>query len=182
MKKSMNKKRNNGQLLSVAIVALSACFSGCSNANKNQGSTGGSSIPPKVRSSKDVVRIGGSGAGLSAPGNVTVDIPIVIDPGYHVNANPATFSYLIPTEVTVEKVEGVEAGKPVYPAAEKKKFQFADELLAVYEGEIRIKLPLRLTQSSGSRQLPVNVRVQACDQEECFPPDTLHTTIAVDVK
>jgi DsbC/DsbD-like thiol-disulfide interchange protein len=175
-------KMKNGWLLSVAIIALSACLSGCSNANRNQGSNVGSPAPPKVRSSKDVVKFGGSGVVLSAPGQGSVDIVIVIDPGYHVNGNPATFSYLIPTEVTAEKVEGVEAGKPIYPTAEKKKFQFAEEPLAVYEGEIKIKLPLRLTQASGSRQLPVNVRVQACDQEECFPPDTLHTTIALDVK
>lgn len=174
-------KMKNCWLLSAAIIALSACFSGCSNPNRNQGSTGGSSIPPKVRSSKDVVRIGGSGGGLSAPGNLTVDVPIVIETGYHVNANPATFSYLIPTEVTVEKGQGFEAGKPIYPVAEKKKFQFADEPLAVYEGETKIGLPVRATRS-GSLQLPVSVRVQACNQEECFPPDILHTTIVVEVK
>lgn len=174
--------RSSWNITLTVVCGLGVCLAACSNANKNQGSNVGSPAPPKVRSSKDVVKFGGSGVVLSTPVQGSVDIVIVIDPGYHVNANPATFSYLIPTEVTAEKVEGVEAGKPIYPLAEKKKFQFADEPLAVYEGEIKIKLPLRLTQSGGSRQLPVNVRVQACDQEECFPPDTLHTTIALDVK
>jgi len=119
---------------------------------------------------------------FSAPGQGSVEIVIVIEPGYHVNANPATFSYLIPTELTAEKVDGLEIGKPIYPVAEKKTFQFAPDPLAVYEGEIKIKLPLRVIPSNGSKQLPVNMRVQACNQEECFPPDTLHTTIAVEVK
>lgn len=178
----MNKKRNTGQLLSVAILAIGVCLAACSSANKNQESTGGSPTPSKIRSSKDVVKFGGSGVAFSKPGEGSVDVVVVIESGYHVNANPATFPYLIPTELTTEKVEGVEAGKPVYPAAEKKKFQFADEPLAVYEGEIKIKLPLRVLPSNGSKQLPVNLRVQACNQEECFPPDTLHTTIALEAK
>lgn len=177
----MNKKRNTGQLLIIAILAIGVCLAACSSANKNQESTGGST-QAKIRSSKDVVKFGGSGVAFSKPGDGSVDVSVVIESGYHVNANPATFPYLIPTELTTEKVEGLEAGKPVYPAAEKKKFQFADEPLAVYEGEIKIKLPLRVLPANGSKQLPVNLRVQACNQEECFPPDTLHTTIALEAK
>ncbi len=116
------------------------------------------------------------------PGNSEVGVPVIIDEGFHVNANPATFPYLIPTEVTPEKVEGIEVGTPIYPAAEKKKFQFAEEPLAVYEGKVEIKLPLRTSGFKGTRDLPVAVRVQACDQEKCFPPDTLHLKIAVEVR
>ena len=107
-----------------------------------------------------------------------------ISPGYHVNANPATFSYLIPTAVNPGKAAGVIAGKPIYPSAQKKKFQFAEEPLAVYEGEVQIKLPLRVEANAtkGARSLPIEVRVQACDSEKCYAPDTLKTTVAVDVK
>lgn len=176
------KTRSSRKIFLAIACAILFCLAACSGANKNQGSNTGSPVPPKIRSSKDVVKFGGSAVGFSAPGQDSVDVVIVIDSGYHVNANPATFSYLIPTELTTEKVEGLEVGKPIYPTAEKKKFQFADEPLAVYEGEIKIKLPLRVLPSNGSKQLPVNLRVQACNQEECFPPDSLHTTIPVEVK
>src|SRR5439155_16203780 len=120
-------------------------------------------------------------------------ITLSISPGYHVNANPATFPYLIATEVThtIDPDDPFTAGKPVYPPPVKKKFQFAEESLAVYEGNVSVTLPLHLAGAGktymnlakGSKvSVPVNVRVQACDQEKCFPPDTLHTTIAVDVK
>jgi hypothetical protein len=104
-----------------------------------------------------------------------------IEPGYHVNANPATYPYLIATEVTPGTVEGLEVGKPVYPPAKKQKFQFADEPLAVYEGQVEVKLPIKVA-SKGSRSLPLNVRVQACDHEKCFPPATLNTNVSVEVK
>jgi hypothetical protein len=111
-------------------------------------------------------------------------VTLSISPGYHVNANPATFPYLIPTAVDPGKVEGIIAGKPIYPVAQKEKFQFADQPLAVYEGEVQIRLPLRgeVNAGKGARSLLVDVRVQACDREKCYAPDTLKTMIVADVK
>ena len=108
-------------------------------------------------------------------------IMLNIEPGYHVNANPATYPYLIATEVTADKVEGLDAGKAIYPPAKKQKFDFAEEALAVYEGQVEIRLPIKVA-SKGSRSLPLNVRVQACDHEKCFPPATLKTNVSVEVK
>jgi hypothetical protein len=34
----------------------------------------------------------------------------------------------------------------------------------------------------GARSLPIEVKVQACDSEKCYAPDTLKTLIVVDVK
>ena len=108
-------------------------------------------------------------------------IMLNIEPGYHVNANPATYPYLIATEVTPAKVEGLDVGKAIYPPAKKQKFDFAEEALAVYEGQVEIRLPIKVA-SKGSRSLPLNVRVQACDHEKCFPPATLNTNVSVEVK
>lgn len=100
------------------------------------------------------------------------------------NANPATFDYLIATEVTVDKSDGLTFGKPVYPASEKRKFQFAEQPLAVYEGNLQIKLPIQAapTAAKGKRSLAVHLRVQACDEEKCFPPDTLQAAPVIDLK
>jgi hypothetical protein len=165
------------------------CLTGCPKAKNSTGSGGNGSGggPPEVTSSENVVHLGGAGAGVTVTGSqtptLTIQVPINIDEGYHINANPATFSYLIATEVTAEKVEGIDVGKPVYPAAVKKKFQFADQPLAVYEGNVNVTLPLT-AHFTGTRSLPISVRVQACDQEKCFPPATLHATypITVDAK
>ena len=167
-------------------LSLSLLFlTGCPKAKNSTGSGGNGSGggPPEVTSSENVVRLGGAGAGFSTQGSGSIEVPIRIDEGYHINANPATFSYLIATEVTAEKVEGLEVGKPVYPPAVKKKFQFAEQPLNVYEGNVNVTLPLT-AHFTGTRSLPISVRVQACDQEKCFPPATLHATypITVDAK
>jgi len=146
-----------------------------------------SPTPAQVSSSADVVKVTTPelSSELSVNGGQTVDVVITlsIKPGFHVNANPPTFAYLIPTEVTATKVEGATVGKPLYPAAVKRKFQFADQPLAVYEGEARVTLPLSIASGAkGPRSLPITVRVQACDEQQCFPPATLKTTLQIEVK
>jgi len=171
-------------LISCLLLVLVLAECGGEQPRISEGPTANTSSPPPVRSSADVVKVSATTVPVPVGGNVDATVTLSISPGFHVNANPATFSYLIPTEVTTGNVEGVSAGKPVYPSAEKKKFQFADQPLAVYEGDAQIKLPLHAATNAakGARSLPIDVRVQACDQEKCFAPDTLHATLAVDVK
>src|SRR3954462_4463114 len=165
----------------IALV-MAAIISGCSQQPPAQPKQSGPS-PDNVRSSKDVVKAGSSNATIPAGGSAEAVVSLSISTGYHINANPATFDYLIATEIKPKTVAGISADKPAYPPAEKKKFAFAEEPLAVYEGEIQIKLPLRAdSKANGSIAVPVDVRVQACDQEKCFPPDTLHLTISAEVK
>jgi len=170
-------------LLFSAISLTLFFFAGCSKSNQPLTDAQSPAVS-NVRSSADVVKIRSLPFSIAAGAGQELIVILTISPGFHVNANPATFSYLIPTEVTSTGTEGISTGKAVYPVPEKKKFQFAEEALAVYEGEAPIRVPLRAEASAakGPRSLPLNVRIQACDQEKCFPPDTLHTTIAVEVK
>jgi cytochrome c biogenesis DsbD-like protein len=139
---------------------------------------------PKIRSSADVVKVTPQSMSIPTGGNADASVTISISSGYHVNANPATFNYLIATELTPQQAQGLTAGKPVYPSAEKRKFQFADQPLAVYEGDAHIKLPLHAAANAakGIRPLPITLRVQACDNEKCYPPATLNSYISVEVK
>jgi len=175
------------RLFSITLcLALAFVLEGCKHGLHS--ATGGrptaSSSPARVSSSADVVTVRSTDVSIPAGGKADATVTLSVAPGYHVNANPATFSYLIPTAVSPGTAEGVIAGKPIYPVAQKKKFQFAEEALAVYEGEVQIKLPLRAEANAGkgARSLLMDVRVQACDSEKCYAPDTLKTMIVADVK
>jgi len=169
-----------------ALCCVALVFSSCGN-NRPVDRSGpplDSSSPPEVKSSADVVKIQPATVSLAGGGNAQGTVTLAISSGFHVNANPATFPYLIPTEITPGKIDGINVGKPVYPPGAKKQFKFADEPLAVYEGEAQIKLPVRADKNiaKGTLSLPVDVRVQACDHEQCFPPVQLKTTISIEVK
>ncbi|HMG72987.1 MAG TPA: protein-disulfide reductase DsbD domain-containing protein [Pyrinomonadaceae bacterium] len=172
-------KAGSVPLMFLLVFALQGCNRGTDS------KTGGApaTSPSPVSSSLDVVRLRTEAISLPG-GNIDAKVLLSISPGFHVNANPATFSYLIATEVTTGKVEGITVGAPNYPAAVKKKFQFAEQPLAVYEGEVPIKLNLRAEKNAaaGPRSLPLTLRVQACDEEKCYPPATLNSTISVTVK
>src|SRR6516164_2343078 len=67
-------------------------------------------------------------------------VTLAIDPGYHVNANPTSSDYLIPTAVTIV---GMPDAKISYPAGQAFNPKFSPEGIAVYEYsvEIRAELP-----------------------------------------
>jgi hypothetical protein len=170
-------------LLSAAVALFTAACAG-QPANETKPAAGQGDRASNVRTSADVVKVGTAGIHVTSGSSAELAIPISIQPGYHVNANPATFDYLIATEITVDKSEGLTFGKPAYPTSEKRKFQFAEQPLAVYEGNIHIKLPLQAASNvtKGTRSLAVHLRVQACDEEKCFPPETLQAAPVIDLR
>jgi thiol:disulfide interchange protein DsbD len=140
--------------------------------------------PPAISSSAQVVQVTSSPVTIARNASGDAVVKLSIKAGFHINANPATFPYLIATELEPASLNGIKADKPVYPAAAKKKFQFAEQPLAVYEGDAAIKVPLRVSGDAkqGQVSLPIRIRVQACDEEKCYPPATVDSTVTVEVK
>ena len=159
------------------LLGLTLCIPGCQkgNAPVNQGPA----TPSEISSSQQVVKAYAHFIPKSAtPANVE----LAVSPGFHINANPATFSYLIATEVQPGKVEGVSVARVEYPAGVSRKFVFAEQPLSVYEGNVTIPLPLTIAaDAKGQKLLPLKIRVQACDEEKCFPPATLDAAVAIDI-
>jgi len=174
--------------LVLSMILFAACGrregGGISSGTGGWPPSSSSSSPIEVSSSAQVVKVTTTPVEIAQNAFAEAIVKLSILPGYHVNANPATFSYLIATQVTPGKAEGIIAGKPTYPAAEKRKFQFEEQPLTVYEGDVQIRLSLRADSkaTAGPRFMPINVRVQACDNEKCYPPANLETTIPIEVK
>ncbi len=186
----MNRKK---LLLTFGLCAifLSACSS---TETSNSGANGAGANAASDKSGQiqttneappaDVVRTDVPAVEIKAGGAAEATVKLTIASGYHINANPPSFSYLKATELTVEPGEGVTAGKPTYPSSVTRTFTFSKDPLAVYEGETAIKLPLTAAADAkkGARNLKGKLRVQACDDEKCFPPRTMETSIPVTVK
>lgn len=142
-----------------------------------------SNEPPKIRST-DVVKATPQEAAITRGDSAYVVVPINITHGYHVNANPPSFSYLIPTELQVPNADGISVEFITYPDPLKKKFSFAEQELAVYEGQAIVKALLKADKSaqSGKRNLSAKLRVQACDDKICYAPGVLDLTLPVEIK
>jgi len=113
--------------------------------------------------------------GIMAPGSVSVlTIELDISPEYHINSDRPLQNYLIPTVLQIEPQPGVVFGTPSFPEAPEKKLPFSDSPMAVYEGKVRITVPVTRASGFDSRELKVagKVRYQACNNSYCLPPVT----------
>jgi DsbC/DsbD-like thiol-disulfide interchange protein len=147
------------------------------NTSSNQNTSEAGVRPPP----SDLVRAEAQGVEIKAGGSAEAAVRLTIAEGYHITANPATLSYQIPTQVSVEPGEGITAGQPAYPPSLTRKFAFEPQPFAVYEKEAVIKLPLRAEAGAqkGTHQLRLKLRVQACDDQSCYPPRNINTSLPV---
>ena len=111
-------------------------------------------------------------------------VHVQIQNGYHINANPASFSYLIATNLDITPASGLSVAFITYPDPLTKTFSFADAPLKVYEGDTLVKAKLKAAPSAetGKHNLSARLRVQACDDQVCYAPGTIDLTIPVAVK
>lgn len=121
---------------------------------------------------------------IKAGGSGEVTLRLTIQTGYHVNANPPTYSYLKATELEIAPAAGVSVGPISYPPPRNAKLSFAEKPIAVYEGETEIRATLKADKSAkpGERSLSAKLRIQACDDQVCYPPGTLDLAIPVRIK
>jgi uncharacterized protein len=97
-------------------------------------------------------------------------VAIDIDPGYHVNANPASYEYLIATQLSIDGHPELSA---TYPAPVQIKPTFAPAGLNVYEGKVVLKVPLPKHSITASSAVSAQLTVQACSSDACLQPDTI---------
>ncbi len=114
------------------------------------------------------VHVKAAARSVNEPDRMLIEITLAIDAGYHVNANPASLDYLIPTAV---KIPGVPQAKVTYPHGKMFQTKFLPEGISVYEGSVTIDV--ELPEADRASIEPLQLDVQACTDEICLPPATL---------
>lgn len=174
------------KLLVLFVATLAIFVMACSrSAGPNTPSASPNNSPEGRRiSSVDVVKAQPQQVTLSPGKSVDAEVRLNIEDGFHVNGNPASFSYLKPTELELKPDGDISVSFITYPDPLIKKFSFAEQPLAVYEGETVIKVRLKATQAAkaGRKNLSATLRVQACDDQVCYAPGAMEITLPVEVK
>lgn len=163
-------------------------LAGCAN-KSGKDPAAKSATPTAVGENKsiasiDVVKAEAQPASINAGSSGEAIVRLTIQKGYHINGNPPTYRYLKATELEIAQGDGVSVASVHYPPPLNRKFTFAEKPLAVYEGDTELKATLKADQSTkkGERSISAKLRVQACDQQVCYPPGTLDLTIPVSIK
>jgi DsbC/DsbD-like thiol-disulfide interchange protein len=110
-------------------------------------------------------------------GTAVLAVDVTPAPGIHVYA-PGNRDY-IPVELTVSAPRGIKAGAPEYPPSQTIVFGESKEVVRVYARPFRIRVPLTISADAGPTGVPASLRVQACTDKVCFPPETLPLNVAI---
>ena len=129
-----------------------------------------------IRASAKAVRIPAGGSAIAT-------IEVAVQPGWHVNANPPSPDYMIPTEVVIEPAGGVTAGKAEYPEPVPLAVGFEKEPILTFGGTIVVRIPLLAARDAahGASTLKATVRFQACNDQMCLTPASVPFEIRVEV-
>ena len=170
------------------LCLLVVCCLGiaCAKAPRNntQSAATNASDPPAINS-VDVVKANPEEVAIAAGGSGEAVVRLRIVDGYHVNANPPSFSYLKATELELTPADGIAVEFITYPDPLTKSFSFSPQKpLAVYEGETTLKARLKTgkTTKPGTHNLSAKLRVQACDDKVCYAPGTIDLVVPVNIK
>ena len=107
---------------------------------------------------------------------LNIELHLKIASGWHINANPVGQANLIPTTLAVDTDTFMEIIDVAYPNGRSARFEFSDESLNVYEGNLTIPLKLKLKPNATPKtnaQGTLKLTYQPCNETECLLPQTL---------
>ena len=166
------------------LLVLGYLTMACTKAPTNSPAAANANEPPSINS-VDVVKANPQEATVAAGESGEVVVKLQITGGYHVNANPPTFSYLKATQLEITPADGLTVEFITYPDPVTRTFSFSPEKpLAVYEGETTLKARLKAdkTTKPGTHNLSAKLRVQACDDKVCYAPGAIDLVVPVNIK
>jgi DsbC/DsbD-like thiol-disulfide interchange protein len=108
-----------------------------------------------------------------ASGGLLLKIDIEIPDGWHINAHQPGSKDFIATRLSLsERARGWHLGPVDYPRGEDRQLAFQPQPLIVYSDKVRLQAIV----SSDKRTaltLPLDIRLQACNDQACLPPETV---------
>ncbi len=102
-------------------------------------------------------------------------IVLTIADDWHINANPSSEKFLVPTTISVKSSAGSTVERWRYPTGEPFKAEGIEQPVKVYGGEVTIlgKLAVPPDIDAEVESLELTVRYQACNSKQCEAPRTI---------
>ncbi len=107
---------------------------------------------------------------------VPLRISLQVNRGFHVNSNKPNDELLMPTVVHLNPPEGIMIMNIQYPEGEQLALPFmGNDKLSVYSGNFAVNAEVRVPSNTalGTYRAHGEVKYQACDNRQCFPPKSV---------
>ena len=114
---------------------------------------------------------------------VQLTVRAKIKKGFHIQANPASDEFLIPTILTIKANEGIVPDKPVYHPGHTYRLKGSSEDLLTYEDGVIIKMSVKVLDfaPAGKVSLTGKLDFQPCDDRKCLFPRSVPVVIPVEI-
>ncbi len=110
----------------------------------------------------------------------TLQVRVKIPRGWHINSDQPLQQGLIATKLSLaDGAAGWELESVSYPPAETQRLGFQSDPLLLYQDVVNIKASFKRDEKSG-RILPLQFRVQACNDKVCLPPERVQLRLMAD--
>ncbi len=113
---------------------------------------------------------------------LSIDLLIEINSGWHMNSNKPNDDFLIPSVITAKSKE-LKLISIKYPRAKELKLAFSEEPVSVYEGNETAILTFKANKDAavGKSKVFVTLEYQACNDISCMPPNETTTEFEVEI-
>lgn len=108
-------------------------------------------------------------------------VEVTFAEGLHGYQNPPTDKFQIPVKLAVD-AKGFAIGKIVYPKGALIKLPSDSKPSALYQGTIKIQFTATAPKGAGMNEIKATVSYQQCNEQACFPPDSVTGTAKLLVK
>ena len=111
-------------------------------------------------------------------------VRVTIKEGWHINAHEGLPPYFVPAVLMLGPDSPVSFAAPVrYPAGVKKSLGGSSEAYPVYEGTVAFTVDLKLKPDvqQGPVTVPMQLKIQACDNHLCLAPGTITVKVPLQV-
>ena len=177
--------RATESLVLAAALYLDASARGGSQNEPTSGKEPGSEASFSITQGPVTIEATAPQEKLSPGMRFEIDIRIAVDEGWHINSNQPLQSYLMPTELVVQKeMTGITLDSVEYPAGEAVTLAFSRDSLSVYEGTVTLVATCTLSPEahSGSTPLRLSLNTQACNDSSCQAPQSTTITLPIAVE
>ncbi|NNJ25822.1 protein-disulfide reductase DsbD family protein [Alienimonas chondri] len=112
---------------------------------------------------------------LPAGGRTRVAVVLDVEPGWHINSNPAPTKYAVPTTIAVQTARGTTVGTFAYPTLPPATPGGPRRPVKELSGRVVLTAPITVpVEAAGANEsLTVVVKYQACNANSCLRPKTL---------
>ena len=116
-------------------------------------------------------------------GHAEARVTVVVTDGYHIQANPASTEFFVPTKLQLRAKGGVRPKAPVYPPGRPYRLEGMPDEFMTYEDTFEIAVPLQASESArpGEHVLKGTLHYQACDDRSCLFPVRIPFSLPVRV-